>query len=143
MFIGSYKHTIDAKNRVSIPSKLRKYITGDTFVMTRGMQQCIDIYPMDQWKILYAKLAGLNQFIQENADFVRTILFYASEDTLDSQSRLLIPQNLLDLSSIQKDVLICGAINKIELWNPDIHKEYKQKQPLSYEQIAEKVMMHL
>lgn len=143
MFIGSYNHTIDSKNRVSIPSKLRKYLkaeANDTFILTRGIEKCIDIYPLDQWKELVSKLEKLNQFRSENAKFVRMFLHMASEDTLDSQARLLIPQNLTEYASIEKDVLICGAINKIELWNPEAYKEYENRQAESYEEVAEKVM---
>ncbi|MGE5430452.1 MAG: division/cell wall cluster transcriptional repressor MraZ [Syntrophomonadaceae bacterium] len=144
MFIGSFTYSIDSKSRVSIPAKLRKYVkpeANDTFVMTRGVEQCIVVYPLDQWKELVDnKLANLNEFDRKEAMFLRTFLQRASEDSLDSQSRLLIPQNLIEYAGIEKEVFILGAIKKIEIWNPAIYEKYLAAQPESFEQIAQEVM---
>jgi len=144
MFIGSFKYSIDTKGRVSIPAKLRKFVdpkSNDAFVMTRGTTKCIDVYPMDQWKDLVAnKLNQLNQFEPKHAMFVRMFLQEAAEDKLDSQSRLLIPKNLIEHADIKNEVFILGAVKKIEIWNPEIYNEYIQKNMPSYEEIAKEVM---
>ncbi|MGE5352003.1 MAG: division/cell wall cluster transcriptional repressor MraZ [Acidobacteriota bacterium] len=144
MFIGSFTYSIDSKSRVSIPAKLRKYVkpeANDTFVMTRGVEQCIVVYPLDQWKELVdQKLSNLNEFDRKEAMFLRAFLQRASEDTLDSQSRLLIPQNLIEYAGIEKEVFILGAIKKIEIWNPAIYEKYLASQPESFEEIAQEVM---
>ncbi|MDP4174852.1 MAG: division/cell wall cluster transcriptional repressor MraZ [Bacteroidota bacterium] len=144
MFIGSFTYSIDSKGRVSIPAKLRKYVkpeANDTFVMTRGVEKCIVVYPLDQWKeLMDTKLANLNEFNKKEAMFIRAFLQRASEDTLDSQSRLLIPQNLIEYAGIEKEVFILGAIKKIEIWNPVIYDNYLNSQPESFEEIAEEVM---
>ena len=143
MFRGNYTYSIDNKGRISVPAKLRKHVTGeanDTFIMTRGTATCIDIYPMDQWQKVEDKLLQLNSFNPEEALFKRMISQYATDGTLDSQSRILIPQSLLDYAKIDKEVLILGAMEKIEVWNPKVYEEYINQTGQTYEQIAAKVM---
>ena len=144
MFIGSFKYSIDSKGRVSIPAKLRKFVdpkSNDAFVMTRGTTNCIDVYPMNTWEeLVQSKLNQLNSFEPKEAMFLRMFLQQAAEDKLDSQSRLLIPKSLVDYAGINKEVLILGAIKKIEIWNPQNYEEYLKTSELSYEEIAKQVM---
>ncbi|MGD8778764.1 MAG: division/cell wall cluster transcriptional repressor MraZ [Ignavibacteria bacterium] len=144
MFIGSFTYSMDAKGRVSIPAKLRKYVSSeanDTFIMTIGTTKCIDVYPLNQWRELVAnKLNDLNEFDPKEAMFIRIFLQKAAEDKLDSQSRLLIPKNLVEYAGINKEVFILGAVKKIELWNPETYEKYLQDNLESYEEIAKEVM---
>lgn len=144
MFIGSFKYSIDSKGRISIPAKLRKFVdpkSNDAFVMTRGTSKCIDIYPMNLWEeLVQTKLNDLNSFEPKEAMFLRMFLQQAAEDKLDTQSRILIPRNLIEYAEIEKDVLILGAIKKIEIWNPIEYEEYLKTSELSYEEIAKQVM---
>jgi len=144
MFIGSFKYSVDAKGRVSIPAKLRKYVNpeaNDTFILTRGTAQCIDVYPMDNWKELAAnKLNQLNSFDPKEAMFIRMFLQEAAEDKLDSQSRLIIPKSLMEYAGIEKEIFILGAVKKIEFWNPDNYETYLKDNVQSYDQIANEVM---
>ena len=144
MFRGQFTYSVDSKGRLSIPAKLRKQISpecNDTFVMTQGTANCIDVYPMDQWQLFETKLLALNPFKPNDAKFIRMILQHATEDTLDSQARILVPQALLQYAKIDKEVLILGALKKIELWNPDVYTEYLNQTPETYEQIAAEVMV--
>lgn len=144
MFLGSFKYSIDSKGRVSIPAKLRKFVdpkANDGFVMTRGTNKCIDIYPMNEWEsLVQEKLNNLNSFEPEEAMFLRMFLQQAAEDKLDTQARLLIPKNLIEHAEIEKEVLILGAIKKIEIWNPKNYEAYLETSKLSFEEIAKKVM---
>ena len=143
MFRGQFSYSIDSKGRISIPAKLRKQVSpesNETFIITQGTATCIDIYPLDQWQLIEDKLLMLNPFNPEDAKFIRMISQYASEDKLDSQARILIPQILIDYAKIEKEVLILGALKKIEVWNPNIYKEYLEQSNETYEQIAAKVM---
>jgi MraZ protein len=143
LFRGQFTYSIDSKGRISIPAKLRKQLApeaNDTFVMHQGVSRCIDIYPLDQWLIFEQRLEKLNQFKPEEALFTRMILQSAHEDTLDSQSRILLPQNLIEYAQIDKEVLILGVLKKIEVWNPKVYYEYIKQSKESYEQIAAKVM---
>ncbi len=143
MFRGQYTYSVDSKGRLSIPAKLRRQLSpeaNDTFVMTQGTAKCIDVYPMDQWQQFEQKLIDLNPFNPQEAKFIRMILQHATEDNLDSQSRILIPPNLLQYAKIEKEVLVLGALKKIELWDPKTYREYLEQSSETYEEIAAKVM---
>lgn len=143
MFKGQFTYSLDSKGRVSIPAKLRKFMAAeanDTFVMTRGINNCIDLYPLDQWQEIEKKLEGLNSFDQKDQRFIRMILQHANEDTMDSQSRVLVPQALLKYANIEKEVLVLGSLKKIELWNPQSYEEYINNDSDGYDQLAAEVM---
>ena len=144
MFRGQFTYSVDSKGRLSIPAKLRKQVSpesNDTFIMTQGTANCIDVYPLDQWQQFETKLLALNPFKPNDARFIRMISQHAQEDTMDSQARILIPQPLLKYAKIDKEVLILGALKKIELWNPDVYSEYINQATETYEQIAAEVMV--
>jgi MraZ protein len=143
VFKGQFTYSVDSKGRISIPARLRKHVSpdsNDTFIMTQGTDKCIDVYPLDQWNLLEAKLLKLNLFNPDHARFTRMFLQNAFDDTLDSQARILIPQNLLIHAGITKDVLILGVTTKIELWNPSVYENYLNSSELTFEQIASKVI---
>ena len=143
MFRGQFTYSIDSKGRISIPAKLRKHVSpeaNETFVMTKGTAVCIDIYPLDEWQQIEQRLLKLNPFNPDDAKFIRMFSQYASEDTMDSQSRILIPQSLIEYARIEKEVLILGALKKIEVWNPAVYEDYINQSTETYEQIAAKVM---
>jgi MraZ protein len=143
LFRGQFLHTVDAKGRVSIPSKMRKYILSEannTFVMVKGTVNCIDVYPLDRWLEFENKMLGFNMYEPDKARFIRTISQDLAEDTWDAQSRILIPQKLLKHAQIEKEVIILGALKKIELWNPQVYENYINLSPETFEQIAAKVM---
>lgn len=143
MFRGQFTYSIDSKGRISIPAKLRKQISpdaNDSFVMTQGTGTCIDLYPLNEWQQIEEQLLKLNSFVPDDSLFIRMMLQHAAEDTMDSQSRILIPQPLIEYAKIDKDVLILGVLKKIEIWNPEIYKNYIGQTKETYEQIAAKVM---
>ncbi|PIQ07513.1 MAG: division/cell wall cluster transcriptional repressor MraZ [Ignavibacteriales bacterium CG18_big_fil_WC_8_21_14_2_50_31_20] len=144
MFLGSYNYAIDTKGRISIPAKLRKFVSpeaNNTFVLTRGSSKCINIYPMDYWKELVAsKLDKLNTFDPKEAKFMRLFLQEATEDTFDTQSRLLVPKKLIDSAEIEKDVIILGMNKYIEVWSPKLYEDYLKEIEEPYENIAKEVM---
>jgi MraZ protein len=143
LFKGQFTYSIDAKSRISIPAKLRKHFSpdaNDSVVITKGLSKCIDIYPLNEWQVIEGRLLKLNQFQPDELRFIRMFVQYATEDKMDSQSRVLIPQLLIDYAEIEKEVLIIGALRKIEVWNPKVYEEYLTQSPLTYEEIAAKVM---
>lgn len=143
MFIGSFKYSIDSKGRIALPAKLRKNVNpeaNDTFVLTRDTEKCITIHPLDIWKKLAAEKLKINQFDPKEAMFLRLFLNEAAEDTLDSQSRLLIPKRLIEYAEIDKEVLILGSMDKIEIWNPDIYESYIKENFSSFKEIAKDVI---
>ncbi|MFH0735673.1 MAG: division/cell wall cluster transcriptional repressor MraZ [bacterium] len=144
MFLGSYNYSMDAKNRVSIPAKFRRYLKPealDTFVMTRGLSECVYLYPMDIWNDQIAPRLGLlDEFDPNESSFLRLYLELASDDSLDTQSRIIIPKTLIEFAGIEKEVFILGAMNRIEIWNPETYKKYKESIQRPYSEIASEVM---
>ncbi len=142
---GTYKYSVDSKGRVNIPSKLRKQLTDDikdNFVITRGFDKCLFIYPLDEWSKLENHLRTLSTYEPSHRLFVRKILELASDVQLDTQARVTIPSELREYAGIEGEILILGALDKIELWNPKIYDEYINGQSETYESVAQKVMNH-
>lgn len=136
MFIGEYNHTLDNKSRITIPSKFRETL-GEDFVITKGLDSCLFIYPKEEWKIFEDKLKTLPLTNKDARAFVRFFFAGASECTLDKQGRVLIPPNLREHSGIEKDAVIIGVATRIEIWSSTNWKEYTEDDNLSYESIAE------
>lgn len=142
-FKGSDIYSVDAKGRVSIPSKMRRNISPEansTFVVTRGLEKCLYGYPLDEWRKLEASIKALNQTSEEDRFSMRMLLQYSEELTLDGQFRILIPRSLLDYAEIKKEVYIIGVLDHIELWDPANFKRYIDSMKKSYENVAESVL---
>ncbi|HKZ21596.1 MAG TPA: division/cell wall cluster transcriptional repressor MraZ [candidate division Zixibacteria bacterium] len=142
-FKGSYKFTLDHKGRVNIPAKLRKATAGssyDSFVITRGLEECLFVFALDEWEKIEEKLRSLSFTQSHHRLFIRILLSNASDANLDGQGRIAIPQNLLKLANIDKEVLILGALQRIEIWNPEIFEKYLKQADQTYEQVAEKIL---
>ncbi len=142
-FKGQEVFSIDAKGRVNIPAKMRKCLSpdaGDAFTLIRGKDNCIEAYPMDEWKKMEEKLMKLNQYDQKSRYFLHKVLQWAEEVTLDSQQRIMLSKKLMEFAGLEKKVLISGMIDHIELWNPESYEEYMNSRDVSFESAAEEVM---
>ncbi|WP_409228357.1 division/cell wall cluster transcriptional repressor MraZ [Gudongella sp. SC589] len=138
MFIGEYQHTIDEKGRLIIPSKFRDPL-GDEFVMTKGLDNCLFVYPKDEWKIVEDKLKGLPMTNKDARAFVRFFFSGATECILDKQGRVLIPGNLREHSKLVKDTVVIGVSTRLEIWSKEEWNDYNDDDSLSYDSIAEKM----
>ena len=142
-FKGSYLYTVDDKGRVNLPAKIRKNVSpeaNETFVVTRGFEKCLFVYPNDEWNKLEQSLRNLSSYDPEHRRFIREFLELALDIQLDGQFRLSIPLELRAYANIQAEVRIIGTLDKIELWDPPIYEEYKRSSPEPYESVAAKVM---
>ena len=142
-FKGSYDYSIDNKGRVNIPAKLRKYVSpeaNDTFVITRGFEQCVFVYPLDEWTSLEQTIRQLSSTNPKHRYYMRMLLEKATESQLDGQFRISIPKDLLDFARIENEVLIIGVLEHIEIWNPKVYEEYQKAQAESYESVAQSVL---
>ncbi len=142
-FKGSYEYSVDSKGRINIPAKLRRSVSpeaNDTFVVTRGYEQCLFVYPLDEWNKLEGSIRDLSTTNPKHRFFMRTLLERATECQLDGQSRVIIPKELLQFAGIENDVLILGVLERIELWDPKIYHEYQRSQSESYENVAQTVL---
>lgn len=144
-FKGGFVHSIDNKGRINLPSKLRKHISieaNDTFIVTRGFEQCIFAYPLDEWSNYEKAIRGLRSSSADSRFVMRHLLQFANEVQLDGQSRIMLPQNLLQFAEIKNDALILGVLERIEIWNPEIYDNYINGKDVSYEEVAEKVFQN-
>jgi len=136
MFIGEYKHTIDEKGRTSIPSKFRGELASGC-VVTRGLDKCLWIYPLQEWQNLAEKIADL-PITQKNArSFSRLMLAGASDLELDRIGRINLPSYLRDYAKIKKDVAIVGVYNRVEIWPADVWSNFKKEMEESGDEVAE------
>jgi MraZ protein len=124
MFIGEYHHAIDEKGRVQVPVKFRAEIQKGA-VVTRGLDNCLFIYPKKEWDILAQKLAGLPIAKANSRAFARLMLAGAMELEVDKQGRALLPEYLRQYGTLKKSVVIAGLYNRLEVWDKDAWKRYR------------------
>ena len=126
-FTGEYSNNLDQKNRISIPAKYRKALhasNNKTFVVTRGFDKYLTLYPLQEWKIVEEQLSSLGSIKSKHRNFIRNIVRFANYVKYDRQGRIQIPDSLLEYSEISKNTIVIGMISKIELWSPTILDKY-------------------
>lgn len=131
-FAGESKHILDEKGRIAIPARYRRWLSDDhqayAFVVTKGSDPCLVAYPYIEWDRLSEKLMQLSQFKKKNRAFVRAISRNSVRLKCDKQGRISIPRMLLDFAGIQKEVMIIGTLNCLELWDPKVLENHKESQ---------------
>ncbi|GAA0177266.1 division/cell wall cluster transcriptional repressor MraZ [Clostridium sediminicola] len=137
MFIGEYSHSLDSKKRIIIPSKFRDHL-GDKGVLTKGLDGCLYLFPMDEWKLLEEKLKKLPLTSKDARAFVRFFFSGAAELNFDKQGRALITQNLLEYANIKKDIVSIGVMSRIEIWGKESWQSYNDSD-IDFDEIAEKM----
>ncbi len=115
MFMGQYEHTIDTKGRTIIPAKYREEL-GESFVVTRGLDGCLYLYPALDWQEFVDKLKNLPSNLK-NRQIQRQFLSKAMEVSLDKQGRILIPAMLREIAGLEKDIAFVGMMNHVEIWD--------------------------
>lgn len=136
MLVGEYKHNVDAKGRLIIPSKFREDL-GDTFVITRGLDGCLFGYPMEEWKVLEEKLKQLPLAKKEARAFTRFFYSAATECELDKQGRILIPQTLRTHADLEKVCFVVGVSDRFEIWSEDRWAAFTEETEEAFEEMAE------
>ena len=147
-FTGEYAYSLDSKGRVNIPDKFRQVLSEDnenTFVIARGMDPCIWVYPLAQWKEIETNLRSLSSLSKIHRTFVRNTARYASPSTYDKQGRITLTPSLIEYAGLEKDALIIGMVSKMEIWNPvqmdKTDKETIKIDPEAYDELAEKIIL--
>lgn len=139
MFMGEYEHNIDMKGRIIVPAKLRESL-GDQFIVTRGLEHCLFVYPLDEWKVLERKLKNLPLTKKDARAFTRFFFSGATECALDKQGRVNIPQPLRTYAKLEKECTIIGVSSRIEVWAKDIWEQYFTESEQSFADIAENLL---
>lgn len=118
MFMGEYNHTVDAKGRLIIPAKFREAL-GEEFVVTKGLDGCLFVYSQDEWKNIEETFRNTPLTTKDARKFSRFFFAGAASCELDKQGRILIPANLREFAGLEKDVVLAGVFNKIEIWSKE------------------------
>ncbi|QCR31704.1 division/cell wall cluster transcriptional repressor MraZ [Lysinibacillus sp. SGAir0095] len=139
MFMGEYQHSVDAKGRLIVPSKFREDL-GNTFVITRGLDNCLFGYPMDEWRKLEEKLKELPMTKKDARAFARFFFSGATEVEIDKQGRINIPSTLSTYAKIEKECVVLGVSSKIEIWAKEAWESYFNEAEDSFNEIAENLI---
>lgn len=135
MFLGEYQHSLDNKGRITVPAKFREQL-GDRFVVTKGLENCIFLYPFQEWQVIEEKLKTLPFTRADVRSFARFFFSGASEMEIDKQGRAVLPSSLREYASIDKDIIIIGVGTRAEIWAAEKWEKYIDSAEESYEDIA-------
>ena len=138
MFLGEYEHTLDEKKRVSLPKAFRAGL-GKKMVMTRGLDNCLFVYPQKAWERVAAKLDQLSFAQADTRGFNRFILSGAAEVSADGAGRILVPDHQKEFAGLKKDVVFAGVSDRVEIWDKEQWKSYKARIEKQADAMAEKL----
>lgn len=138
MFIGEYTHTVDEKKRISLPAKFRKEL-GAKVVVTRGLDNCLFLFPHKTWEKMAAETAKLGMMQADTRGFSRFMFSGASEVDVDSIGRILVPDYLKVFADLKQSVVFAGVHDRIEIWNERRWDTYKKKIESQADMMAEKL----
>jgi MraZ protein len=143
-FLGEYEATLDSKSRFLLPVGFKKQLTDEgptQFVINRGFEKCLSLYPMKSWEPIFARISQLNDFDPEVRQFRRYFLNGATMVELDSAGRLLIPQNLKEHAGLDKDIVLTSAVDKLEIWDKVKYQQFFESfSPETFSSLAKQVM---
>ena len=142
-FIGEFDCKVDAKGRVMVPSGLRKQLDPEDqekFVLNRGFEKCLVLYPKKVWSSISSELSKLNQYKKKNREFTRYFYRGATEITLDGTGRILFPKRLMDYASVKKEVVLFAYFDRIEVWDKSTYDNLLTDEPDDFSRLAEEVM---
>ncbi|MDO8599387.1 MAG: division/cell wall cluster transcriptional repressor MraZ [bacterium] len=142
MFIGEYRHSIDEKGRLAIPTKYRDQLIRGA-VVTRGLDRCLFIYPIAAWEELAGRLAALPLSKANTRSFARFLLAGAMDVELDKQGRIVVPEYLRSFAGVQKSVVVAGLYNRIEVWDEDQWNRYRGAAEQGSTEVAEALASEL
>ncbi len=136
MFIGEYQHNLDTKGRITMPSKFREEL-GNTFYITKGMDGCLFVFPEAEWIEMDKKINALRLSRKDARGIAR--LFYAGaiDVSLDKMGRVLLPGNLRQYASLEKEAIIIGVSSRVEIWDKDRWQSYNNDDDFNYDMLTE------
>ena len=142
--IGTYECKADAKGRLMISSGLKKQLAPvlqKGFVVKRSVfQQCLELYPMDEWNLMMAKINKLNRFVKKNNDFIRRFTAGVKIVDVDASGRILIPKDLCVFAGIKKEIVLSSAVSIIEIWDKEKYEGAIEDTTSDFAELAEEVM---
>ena len=144
-FLGEFEATLDTKGRFLLPAGFKRQIAegeNTRFVLNRGFEKCLSLYPMSSWQPLYDQISTLNDFDPKVREFRRFFLNGATIVEPDAAGRLLIPQNLKEYAGLEKDIVLAAAVNKLEIWDQNSYRKFFESySPDDFSSLAQSVMV--
>ncbi len=137
--MGEHQHSIDDKGRLIIPAKFRDEL-GSTFIVTRGLDNCLFVYPMSEWSVLEQKLKALPLMKSDARAFTRFFFSGATECELDKQGRVNLPKHLCEYAKLDKDCMVLGVSSRVEIWSKETWSGYYEQSEQAFNEIAEKLV---
>lgn len=137
--MGEYHHSLDEKGRMIVPAKFREGL-GDRCVVTRGLDRCLFMYPLSEWRIVEEKLKQLPLTQRDARAFTRFFFSGATDVELDKQGRIMLPASLREYAGFEKEIVVIGVSTRVELWSKEVWEEYMEEAEASFETIAEKIV---
>ena len=138
MFVGEFQHTLDPKGRLILPAKFREALS-DGLVMTKGFENCIFIFSRAEWPKVEDKLRSLALLKKQARMLSRFFFSGTSEEVPDRQGRVLVPQNLREHAELEKEIVVIGVANRLEVWSKANWERYSSEAKGSYEETAEEL----
>ena len=138
MLLGEFTHTLDDKNRLTLPKKFKSELGKNIFV-TRGLDKSLFVYSQKEWKIITDKLGALSMTDDNSRGFSRFFFAGASEITLDKAGRMLVPEHLKNFAKLSKEVVLTGVQNRVEIWDAQRWKAYSEKMEEDGDMMASKL----
>ena len=142
-FIGEFDCKLDAKGRLMVPSGLRKQLdpaANESFVINRGFEKCLVLYPKNDWERISSEVNQLNQYVKKNREFIRYFYRGATELSLDGNGRILLPKRLQEYGGVGKEVVLFAYSDRIEIWDKDTYENLLTDEPDDFANLAEEVM---
>ncbi len=142
-FLGEFECKVDPKGRIMLPAGLKKQLSPEAegrFVINRGFEKCLVLYPLNEWQTISAEVNKLNLYNKKNRDFARYFFRGATELTLDGTNRLLLPKALTEYAAIDKDLILFAYSNRIEVWSKANYDNLLTDEPADFASLAEEVM---
>jgi len=141
-FTGEYECKLDAKFRLVLPAKIKSRLpeSSNELILRRGFEPCLVLYPMVEFKKIYTKIAGLNEFNEEYRRLQRNFFRGNSQVELDNMGRFLIPKLMQKHASLGKEAILVGMGNRVEIWNPELYEEHLIKDPIELSALAQKYL---
>ncbi len=138
MLLGQYDHTIDDKNRLTLPARFRQSFAGGA-VVTRGMDGCLVVYPREQWTRLADAVRSHDSFKTDSRRMQRFFFAAAAEDSPDKQGRIVVPSALLETAGIDREVVVAGVLDHLEIWDRGAWRQEMQLVEGSAEDVAQRL----
>jgi MraZ protein len=141
-FTSEYESKLDAKGRLLLPSRIKAQLPEGTnqLVLRRGYEPCLIIYPLVEFKKVFAKISALNESNPDNRVFQRSVLSGLTEIEMDINGRILIPKNMLAYAQLEKDVILTGIGNRVEMWNPGLYEKHLISDPSELSKLEQKYL---